>query len=559
MYSRILLLLMLFIGTFTSAIAEEQGDSPSFLKGLTDKVTTSLKENVNRAFDGASAYFQNNAGDDQDSADEIGFETSEERLGYEKEGILSPYKRIANSNYVTSKGKLYWRLVEYTRVSDCIICPRTGGDWHYEADIQYLPVAGNSADYDLKNLHGFGMDVSYLTDGKYFFYKDQIVDLGEPLKADFNPDEYAFAGVRDQYFIVDDLVFYKDQLMPASGHEFVFIADNLYRDNTFVYDKGQILKEADPATFEVVNYYFAQDQHRVWHSEDEWTLTDIKAPITLGECAFGGKSCPYINNDEVVYYQNDPINGADAKSFEVMNLTCPLDQSLFEAENVEGVFASGTHSHINCTLPSRIMRQQKDDNWSRDKNNVYYRGVMKPDLDPASAELLYLGNELILFDDKDGKGRIYFNYINDSTDYEGFLYAPLTEDSTHHPSFPVLADANGFFQFSTNMGSDPGRMIPSNLCQYGNEPAGQLKVIERLPEDIAYGFEDDRFEYYLKTQYGDESIMHPNSAPKGYYKTTEDILAIKDYMIDKATGEKYVMFNHFTGCGKWDEVEAYLR
>ena len=46
MYSRILLLLMLFIGTFTSAIAEEQGDSPSFLKGLTDKVTTSLKENV---------------------------------------------------------------------------------------------------------------------------------------------------------------------------------------------------------------------------------------------------------------------------------------------------------------------------------------------------------------------------------------------------------------------------------------------------------------------------------------------------------------------------------
>ena len=66
------------------------------------------------------------------------------------------------------------------------------------------------------------------------------------ISADFNPTQYRLEHVRDAFLIVDDLLFLKEPYLPPNGRKFEYVADYVYKDAQYVYDKGTILDGADP-------------------------------------------------------------------------------------------------------------------------------------------------------------------------------------------------------------------------------------------------------------------------------------------------------------------------
>lgn len=473
------------------------------------------------------------------------------------------YTRIAHSPYILAEDQLYWRQIETIESSDCIICPRMGGKTSITTQIHYLPV---EVDLDLESLTGFGSDSDYLTDKKQVIYQNKLIpNIQIPIT--FDPAQYRYEGQRDQFLLMDTLLFHQGRLLPVNGQHFEWILDNLYKDDQAVYHLNHMILDADPRTFEVVNDYFVQDKNHVWRNDGKYSVTDIAPGLERLNCQYREKTCPYLKNAEAVYFQDQKIEEADILSFEVMRLSCLADRALLQAASFTDIdsriypVTGLPHelSQIYCTLPDLSDRRQKDDEWARDKNHVYFRGKIESSLDPQSSQLFYLGGERVMLD----QNHLYFGAQKDSLQYSGFLVGPIPEDSLSYSRAPILADENGFFTFGASGVNDNARGKPLYLCDYSEgEPTGNLSVLRDLPAGIAYGFEDDRFEYYIKTAYdsyeADQRVEHKSKSPEA---AQEAILAKKDYIIDKRSGEKYAMFNHFmiNQCSLWDEIEVDLR
>lgn len=487
------------------------------------------------------------------------------------------FDRIPNSAYVIANGQLYWERKD-VQIKTCTFCTRSNVTRTVSTELFYHEVEGS---FDLENLVGFGSNVEFITDYQQMVYRDKVVPEVK-IWADFDPTKYRFEHVRGAFLIIDHLVFLQGEYLPINGREFEYIADYLYKDAQYVYDKGAILEGADPQTFEIVNNVFAQDKNRVWISNKRFELTDIAPGLERLDCTIAdSQSCRYVKNDHQVFYDKEEIKGADAATFEMLSLNCPSDPSAFEIPEIEcpfeadqsndweciqrktaieqkytgKLFTAKNYPHLKCHVPNWVAKGNANEDWARDKNHIYRYGAIEPRFDVKTTEMIYLSSQLFVLD----KANIVRDHFRDRTTYQDFLAGPLTQDGFANSNDILLADAQGFFQFDSIGGQlQLGRKEPFGLCDYaGKREKGRLRVIENPPKGIAYAFEDDLFEYYIRTPFGDKTVVTPRSASKGTYKTAADILQIKDYMIEKATGIQYVMFEEYvTQCGAWDEVEV---
>ncbi len=487
------------------------------------------------------------------------------------------FDRVPNSPYVIADDDLYWER-KVVRIQTCTFCTRSNVTSTSYEEIYYELVDG---DFDLENLVGIHPSIEFITDYQHVVYGNKVI-LEAKISADFNPTNYRLEHVRDAFLIVDDLVFLKDQYLPINGREFEYIADHLYKDAQYVYNNGTMLEDADPETFEIVNHVFAQDKHRVWINETGFELTDIAPGLVRLDCTIAdSKSCRYAKNDHQVFYGKTVIEGADAKTFEMLSLSCPSDPAAFDIPQVEcdleevqqndwsciqrktaleqqytdKLFSAKNYPYLQCHIPDWVAKSNANEEWARDKNNIYRYGAIEPRFDVNTTEMIYLSSQLFIIDQKN----IVRDHFRDRTTYDNFIAGPLTQDGFANRNDMILADANGFFKFTSIGGQlQSGRAPLFDLCDYTeNQDKGLLRVIENPPEGIAYAFEDDLFEYYIRTPFGDKTFVGPRSAAKRAYKKTADILEIKDFMIQKSTGIRYLMFpEYMQQCDRWDSAKA---
>ena len=487
------------------------------------------------------------------------------------------FDRVPNTPYVIAGDDLYWER-KVTRTQMCTFCTRSNATSTSYEEIFYELVEG---DFNLENLVGVHPSIEFITDYQHVVYGKKVIPEAK-ISADFDPTQYRLEHVRDAFLIVDDLVFLKEQYLPINGREFEYIADYLYKDAHYVYDKGTILEGADPQTFEVVNDVFAQDKNHVWINEKRFELTDISPGLVRLDCTIAdSQSCRYAKNGHQVFYGKTLVEGADAKTFEMLNLSCPSDPEVFEIPKVEcsleevqqddwaciqrktaleqqyteKLFTVKNYPYLQCHVPDWVAKGNANEGWARDKNHIYRDGMIEPRFDVNTTEMIYLSSQLFILDQQN----IVRDHFRDRTTYQNFLAGPLTQDGLANINDILLADAKGFFKFQPIGGQwQSGREVPFGLCDYSEgRDKSLLRVIDNPPDGIAYAFEDDLFEYYIRTPFGDKTFIGPRSASQGVYKETADILKMKDYIIEKATGMQYVMFQEYMlRCDRWDTAEA---
>ncbi|UNM96536.1 DKNYY domain-containing protein [Ignatzschineria rhizosphaerae] len=505
-----------------------------------------------------------------------------EKLGEEplqiKEKQEIYFDRIPNSPYIIAEnGELYWEREIVRTTTTCIICPRMNPPTKTTVSYSYHLVEG---DFDLKELVGFGKNTAFLTDKKQMIYRDKVIP-NVIMTDDFDPSNYRFEHVRGAFFVVDNLVFLQGDYLPVNGREFEYIDYYLYKDRTHVYDKGAILEGANPLTFELVNDSFAQDDQHVWVNNRRFELTDIAPGLQMIPCQLSDSSaCYYAKNQSVVFYRQEVIKGADPETFEVLSLSCPKDKAMMdipekdcpfvqdmdemfpcikaalaiEREYTDPLFTIEEYPYLQCHMMDSGTRRNTDEVWAKDKNHVYHYGEVEVSLNPEKVAMMYLASTLFIIDDQ----QLIKHHNRERTHYSEFIVGPLTMDSSAMAQDILFADANGFFQLDSIFGmKNGGRVIPYQLCEFAEgRDKGDLKILVSKPESVAYAFEDNLFEYYFTTSFKDAKAPRADAVPVRDQKLV-DVLKVKDFMIEKSTGIKYTMFQNFTDCRRFDEIEAH--
>ena len=269
-----------------------------------------------------------------------------------------------------------------------------------------------------------------------------------------------------------------------------------------------------------------------------------------------------MKNHDSVYYQDQRIDSADLATFEVMPLSCiepeMKDQLHFQTQPQTRLQGSGLsvedYPYLQCNTAPAHYQQDFKYEWARDQEHVYYQGALIPNLDPTDSIIIYLNHDFVFID----RNRIAFKAGRETVEYQEFLAGPLPQDGVSSTRFLLLADEAGFFQL-TDIAGTLKRDNPRALCHYNSgQSSGVLRVIAPPSDEIAYAFEDDRFEYYIKAETDEraEITQALRYSSRKHRLKIADVLAIKDYIIDKQSGEKYVMFDHFVDrCDKWQDVK----
>lgn len=539
--------------------------------------TTSLLQNM---VDSASEKVKEQTQDLVGYAKEL-FTTQEKSENPDNLESIVTFQQFQNSAYdIASDGRIYWvpsRKVDF--ITSCKLCLDFHRVDHGENRIEI------ARKLDLEKLQGFNGHAPYLADGQYVIYQDRVIFEADSNNS-FDPREYAFTGRLNRYLILDHLVFYDDQLLPLNGKSLQVLADDFVKDDQLVFKRDQRLEDADAETFEVINSFLIQDKNNVWRNHRDIELTDIKPTLQRITCQGIAADCHYVKNHESIYYQDQRIESADLATFEVIPLSCIeteidlySDSNTHSTTHLNGV--SNTDLYINnidntnrldksepmclsvsgypylqCSTAPVHYQQDFKHEWARDREHVYYQGVLIPNLDPTDSIIIYLNNDFVFID----RNRIAFKAGRETVEYQEFLAGPLPQDGVSSTRFLLLADEAGFFQLS-NIAGRLKRENPGDLCDYNNgQPTGLLRAMTPSSEEVAYAFEDDRFEYYIKaqTEAKTEIIQTLRYSSRKHRLKIADILAIKDYIIDKQSGEKYVMFNYFIdSCGKWQDVKVF--
>lgn len=455
------------------------------------------------------------------------------------------YERVPNSPYVIIEGQLYRQRIETKSREHCesIICGRfERPTYSYSNDVYYDLV---DATLDLSNLHTFGKKKAMITDGKIFIIRDEIAKNIE-LLSDFDPTKQRYED-GDHYFIVDHVVFNHNRVIPnVNGREFQAIQSGYFKDNQYVYRGSERLDDIDANSFEEVNAYFIQDKDSVYKNSAKFEKTHFKPKLQSLKCQHG--SCYYVKNDTQVTYRSDEIKGADAQSFEVLKYSYGMDHELTKGlENIWFDVVGFPYLHAN--FPDEYDQKNNDDNvWSKDKNNVYFRGKFEPELDAKTVQKIKIKNNLYVVDHD-----TLMKQNGTKIQYNDFIAGPIPVDG-FYSNEPLFVDAQGFFEMPRVINRESYFLV----CHYGSHAPSKLKPMDTVPDGMAYAFENDHYEYYIRGHLNADAEK-PDYRNHKVYRNTDDVLAIKDYMIEKSTGQKYVLFKNYTDCGSWDDVIYKLR
>ncbi|MCD7932260.1 MAG: DKNYY domain-containing protein [Tannerellaceae bacterium] len=138
--------------------------------------------------------------------------------------------------------------------------------------------------------------------------------------------------------------------------------NNLYaKDQNNVFFQTEIIKNADPETFEYVDYPFTKDKNNVYYEAQKIESADA-ATFEL----FKDTYKDYSRDKDHVFYKNSIVSGVDPETFEkFIGSNCWIDKN--------HVFINGEIIK-NSHAPTFGYFHDKSA-YSGDKNDIYYNNV----------------------------------------------------------------------------------------------------------------------------------------------------------------------------------------
>ncbi len=263
---------------------------------------------------------------------------------------------------------------------------------------------------------------------------------------------YGHTYIGDCYTSYDGAVYYEAELIEGSDEKtFEVLQQHYARDKNHVYHQEEVIEVVDPATFTIIDYNYQKDKNFVYYRDDDIHVAfpfpfDVLKIVERANPSTFEVFEGYARDDNHVYWGDLLIEGADVDTFEkvgqrnykdknyaydrgtgkpwenvdsatfeevqgsggyytkdknsVYFLTKSIDDAdpvIFEIlgeDNIHmGVYARDSRyvyygiKKIESADPASFV-VMPDDNYAKDKNNVYYRGRVVEQADITTFETL---------------------------------------------------------------------------------------------------------------------------------------------------------------------------
>jgi hypothetical protein len=240
-----------------------------------------------------------------------------------------------------------------------------------------------------------GEEKKYITDGKNIYYlHGNNYSTNKKYYYIFNGADAKTFGIIGNSFVKDkNHVYYTTRwkniaLESADPKTFEYIGESyplVYaKDSKRVYviekygDPVHIIKNAHPATFELLKENYSKDKNHIYFQEKPAKGIDVKTFEILGYFHVKDKNHVYMRN----LYDYNPVKGADIETFEILTPLYTKDKNhvYYDSEIIQGADPAAFI----------IMETDKknEGEYAADKKRVYYKGEVIPESDPSTFELM---------------------------------------------------------------------------------------------------------------------------------------------------------------------------
>jgi hypothetical protein len=333
-----------------------------------------------------------------------------ERLSYDDDGII---KKIHFKNFASDSFKVLGNGYAKDKNSGYYMGERFS--YYYDDDKRKdIPFKSFLADSFEVLKDGYAKDKNsvYYEGVRLYYYGDNkkkgiplnkfSVDSFEVLKDGYAKDKNSvyYEGVKLSYYDDDKK---KDvPLNSSSSDSFEVLKDGYAKDKYSAYYKGEILsysyfhndkykniplKNVSVDSFEVLKNGYAKDKNNVYLGRYQVFYDDFNgnnnnkvSPKNFVILKYG-----YTKNNEYVF-----LNGYntewDPKSFRIIDKDCILDKNSFQLTiRNDNYYKKYAYDNYDYKTFDRINKTH----YFKDKNNVYYKGKILPNIDSSSFKIMY--------------------------------------------------------------------------------------------------------------------------------------------------------------------------
>ena len=235
-----------------------------------------------------------------------------------------------------------------------------------------------------------------------------------------NADVNSFVVLEGDHSYAKDknAVYYSgEKIKGANPKTFKIIEDGMYsKDDKNVYAAVDIIKDADPQTFrKIPETNYARDKNNLYYY-----FGDVKNLGKINEKDFKVLDSNLVKNGNEVYYLGEKVNIKNPDKFEVIK-TSDNNDILYgkDDENIYVVTSDEKHGYfkvIKNADKDTFEVMEKDNRYSKDKNNIYYAGYNVVQLQDVDK------NSFTIVEDED------FSYDKNNVYYAGRKLNDISSD-----------------------------------------------------------------------------------------------------------------------------------
>ncbi len=292
--------------------------------------------------------------------------------GYGVYRFLNPFGKLVNEELSDS----YF----YTRDGEGIVFSPMGN---------WFSLGKHDMKVDMATFQVLGRD--YAKDKEYAYFKSKIIDFGI---------DVASFRVKANY-------------VPMDKNHVYILTDNYYH----IGEKGEgfkVFEDADPETYEQLNYDFAKDKNFIFRNEEKFTKVDHESFAVISD-----QFCKDINGVYLVRYQQ-PLYKIDANISEAVALVPSYirdDKYVYIHTKDRGVETKDMDTIIRIPFKKPEEIQFYNDNTIvKIDNSIYYQGIRIEEADALTFEEVGYGYS------KDASFVFFLGQIVEGADAKTFKY-----------------------------------------------------------------------------------------------------------------------------------------
>ena len=221
-----------------------------------------------------------------------------------------------------------------------------------------------------------------ILNSKYAKDKNRVYSSGEPLPG-FDPTTFKILDDLSRYIADKDHAYYDgEEIIDSDPVTLTYIYERYSKDRTHVFMEAQLIKGADPDSFQVLetpggSFEWARDKNSVYYNGIalDNSVPEYFHPI---DSTFG-----YDNLN--VFYGIRAINGSDLNTFTVIKSSYPI----YAKDKNQVYFGGAVNANPIIQGADPVTFEVVGDNYSKDKLHVFYKLSATP-ADPKT--ITYLGD-----------------------------------------------------------------------------------------------------------------------------------------------------------------------